>query len=55
MLWPKTKYSLINASHKLPSKVMSPDALHLCQRYRWRSNVRELRNVIERMAAEAEE
>jgi DNA-binding NtrC family response regulator len=55
MLSPKTKYSLINANHKRPSKVMSPDVVHLCQRYRWRSNVRELRNIIERMAAEAEE
>ena len=55
MLSPKTKYSLINANQKCPSKVMSPDVLHLCQRYRWRSNVREPRNVIEQMAAEAEE
>jgi transcriptional regulator with PAS, ATPase and Fis domain len=36
------------ARHKRAAKVMSPDALQLCQRYRWPGNVRELRNVIER-------
>jgi two-component system response regulator HydG len=38
-----------SARHKRAAKVMSPDALQLCQRYRWPGNVRELRNVIERM------
>ncbi|HTS17591.1 MAG TPA: sigma-54 dependent transcriptional regulator [Verrucomicrobiae bacterium] len=37
------------AKHKRPAKVMSADALQLCQRYRWPGNVRELRNVIERL------
>ncbi len=37
------------AKHKRAAKVISPDALQLCQRYRWPGNVRELRNVIERM------
>ncbi len=37
------------AKHKRPAKVMSPDAIQLCQRYRWPGNVRELRNVIERL------
>jgi DNA-binding NtrC family response regulator len=37
------------AKHKRAAKVISPDALQLCQRYRWPGNVRELRNVIERL------
>jgi DNA-binding NtrC family response regulator len=42
-------FTHFTAKHKRAVKVMSPDALQLCQRYRWPGNVRELRNVIERM------
>jgi DNA-binding NtrC family response regulator len=37
------------AKHKRPPKLMSAEALQICQRYRWPGNVRELRNLIERL------
>ena len=37
------------AKHKRRRKRMSPDALQLCQRFPWPGNVRQLRNVIERL------
>jgi len=37
------------AKHKRRRKRMSPGALQLCQRFTWPGNVRQLRNVIERL------
>jgi DNA-binding NtrC family response regulator len=38
-----------NAKHKRRRKRMSAEALQLCQRFPWPGNVRQLRNVIERL------
>ena len=38
-----------SAKHKRRRKRMSPEALQLCQRFPWPGNVRQLRNVIERL------
>jgi DNA-binding NtrC family response regulator len=38
-----------NAKHKRRRKRMSPEALQLCQRFAWPGNVRQLRNVVERL------
>jgi DNA-binding NtrC family response regulator len=35
--------------HKRRRKKLSPEAMHLCQRFPWPGNVRQLRNVIERL------
>jgi DNA-binding NtrC family response regulator len=35
--------------HKRRPKQFSPEALHLCQRFPWPGNVRQLRNMIERL------
>lgn len=37
------------SKHKRRRKKLSRDALHLCQRFPWPGNVRQLRNVIERL------
>lgn len=37
------------AKHKRRRKKMSPEALQLCQRFPWPGNVRQLRNMIERV------
>lgn len=37
------------AKHKRRAKTLSPEALERCQRFRWPGNVRQLRNVIERL------
>ena len=37
------------ARHKRRRKTMSPEALQLCQRFPWPGNVRQLRNLIERL------
>jgi DNA-binding NtrC family response regulator len=37
------------AKHKRRRKTMSPEAVQLCQRFPWPGNVRQLRNVIERL------
>jgi DNA-binding NtrC family response regulator len=37
------------AKHKRRRKRMSPEALQLCQRFPWPGNVRQLRNMIERL------
>jgi len=37
------------AKHKRRRKRMSPDAMQLCQRFPWPGNVRQLRNIIERL------
>jgi DNA-binding NtrC family response regulator len=37
------------AKHKRRRKRMSPEAMQLCQRFPWPGNVRQLRNVIERV------
>ena len=37
------------AKHKRRRKRLSSDALHACQRFPWPGNVRQLRNVIERL------
>ncbi len=37
------------AKHQRRPKRMSPEALHLCQRFPWPGNVRQLRNMIERL------
>jgi DNA-binding NtrC family response regulator len=37
------------AKHKRRRKKLSPEAMHLCQRFPWPGNVRQLRNVIERL------
>ncbi len=37
------------AKHKRRRKRMSPEAMQLCQRFTWPGNVRQLRNVIERL------
>jgi len=38
-----------SAKHKRRRKQMSPAALRLCQRFAWPGNVRQLRNLIERL------
>ena len=38
-----------SAKHKRRLKKLSPEALQLCQRFAWPGNVRQLRNVIERL------
>ena len=38
-----------SAKHKRRRQRLSPEALQLCQRYPWPGNVRQLRNVIERL------
>src|SRR6266568_9253890 len=38
-----------SAKHKRRRKRMSPETLQLCQRFPWPGNVRQLRNVIERL------
>ena len=37
------------AKHKRRRKKLSADAMQLCQRFAWPGNVRQLRNVIERL------
>jgi transcriptional regulator with PAS, ATPase and Fis domain len=37
------------AKHKRRRKQMSPEALQLCQRFPWPGNVRQLRNMVERL------
>src|SRR5262249_52613812 len=37
------------AKHKRRHKTMTTEAIQLCQRFPWPGNVRQLRNVIERM------
>lgn len=37
------------AKHKRRRKTMSPEALQICQRFPWPGNVRQLRNMIERL------
>ena len=37
------------AKHKRRRKIMSPAALRLCQRFPWPGNVRQLRNMMERL------
>lgn len=37
------------AKHKRRRKTLAPEALRLCQRYPWPGNVRQLRNMIERL------
>ncbi len=37
------------AKHKRRRKKMSPDAMRLCQRFPWPGNVRQLRNMVERL------
>jgi len=37
------------AKHKRRRKRMSPEAMQLCQRFPWPGNVRQLRNIIERL------
>jgi DNA-binding NtrC family response regulator len=37
------------AKHKRRRKTMSADAMQLCQRFRWPGNVRQLRNMVERV------
>jgi transcriptional regulator with PAS, ATPase and Fis domain len=39
----------MSAKHKRRRKTMSPEALELCQRFPWPGNIRQLRNVIERL------
>ncbi len=41
------------AKHRRPRKRLSPEALELCQRFTWPGNVRQLRNVIERLVVTA--
>jgi DNA-binding NtrC family response regulator len=38
-----------SAKHKRRRKILSPEALQLCQRFPWPGNVRQLRNMIERL------
>jgi DNA-binding NtrC family response regulator len=38
-----------SAKHKRRRKSLSPEALQLCQRFHWPGNVRQLRNMIERL------
>ena len=38
-----------SAKHKRRRKTLSAEALHLCQRFPWPGNVRQLRNMIERL------
>ena len=38
-----------SAKHKRRRKRMSPEALQICQRFSWPGNVRQLRNVVERV------
>jgi transcriptional regulator with PAS, ATPase and Fis domain len=42
-------FAQFTAKHKRRRKRMSPEALQLCQRFPWPGNVRQLRNVIERL------
>ena len=37
------------AKHKRRRKTLSPEAMQLCQRFSWPGNVRQLRNMIERL------
>ncbi|HTI70037.1 MAG TPA: sigma-54 dependent transcriptional regulator [Candidatus Limnocylindria bacterium] len=37
------------AKHKRRKKALSPEAMQLCQRFSWPGNVRQLRNMIERL------
>ena len=37
------------AKHKRRGKRISPEALQLCQRFSWPGNVRQLRNMVERI------
>lgn len=37
------------AKHRRRAKRLAPDAMRLCQRYPWPGNVRQLRNVVERL------
>jgi transcriptional regulator with PAS, ATPase and Fis domain len=47
--------SLFSAKHQRRRKRLSSDALQLCQRFPWPGNVRQLRNVIERMVVTVRE
>ncbi|MBI4327487.1 MAG: sigma-54-dependent Fis family transcriptional regulator [Chloroflexi bacterium] len=42
-------FTHFTAKHQRRRKAMSPEALQLCQRFPWPGNVRQLRNVIERL------
>ena len=42
-------FESFSAKHKRRRKRMSPEALQLCQRFPWPGNVRQLRNMIERL------
>jgi transcriptional regulator with PAS, ATPase and Fis domain len=42
-------FEQFSAKHKRRRKRMSGEAVQLCQRYPWPGNVRQLRNVIERL------
>jgi DNA-binding NtrC family response regulator len=42
-------FEQFTAKHKRRRKRMSAEALQLCQRFPWPGNVRQLRNVIERL------
>ncbi|MEK7684316.1 MAG: sigma-54 dependent transcriptional regulator [Verrucomicrobiota bacterium] len=42
-------FTHFTAKHKRRRKTMSPEALQLCQRFPWPGNVRQLRNMIERL------
>jgi transcriptional regulator with GAF, ATPase, and Fis domain len=39
--------------HRMPAAEMSPDALRLLSSYRWPGNIRELKNVVERIVLKA--
>ena len=41
------------AKHRRRIKRLTPEALRLCQRYAWPGNVRQLRNVVERLVVTA--
>src|ERR1035437_2751834 len=43
------------AKHKRQRKKMSAEAMQLCQRFPWPGNVRQLRNMIERLVIRSEE
>ncbi len=42
-------FTHFTTKHKRRRKAMSPEALQLCQRFPWPGNVRQLRNMIERL------
>ncbi len=48
-------FDRFGATHKRGRKRMSPAALQLCQRYPWPGNVRQLRNVVERLVVTCRE